>query len=227
MAATLSELLADLERAGADDCKAVLDGIESVKRTLCAASGAKWHGSDDVLLETDKKRFMGLLRQLYRWSVAHAGNAGAATMRLYLAAFEGVPHAERPAAATSGVVPPALMRLRVPPSPDQLDDALNDLKACVQAKSGLGEPVIPWYGPDWEALERVPRRLLRYMNGRETAKIDDTLYGYVWGDELQNVGDNAFHTAKAKANTFLAKRRWGRRLAKVREEPVLRWEPPT
>jgi hypothetical protein len=85
---------------------------------------------------------------------------------------------------------------------------------------------VPWEGPDWDELEPRVRQLLCHMQDVERADLRE-LCPKVWGKEYltdDGVTESARETATSKANRFLRKRGWPRRLAKLRDEPYLRWE---
>jgi hypothetical protein len=80
---------------------------------------------------------------------------------------------------------------------------------------------LPWGGtPEWDSLQPLIRHLLRYMHGREVAEVA-ALTDEVW--ERDEVSDASLNTAISKANHFLQKQEYGRRLEKVRGEPTVRW----
>src|SRR5262249_29169923 len=87
-------------------------------------------------------------------------------------------------------------------------------------------PVVPPLIPpnclpdDLEDLERMPRRLLEYMNGKIKASLEE-LCPAVWGADADQVGENALKAALQKANLFL-KANGGQLLTKVRNQPLIK-----
>jgi hypothetical protein len=80
-----------------------------------------------------------------------------------------------------------------------------------------------WQRDDWEDLEQMVRRLLRYMHNRDSADVNDVCEE-VWEKPPADVSRSAINTAVSKANSFLNKREYPRLLSKVRGENVIRWE---
>jgi hypothetical protein len=77
-------------------------------------------------------------------------------------------------------------------------------------------------GDDWDELEPLVKRLIKYMVGRERADLND-LCPEVWFKDFAQVSEPSRETATSKANKFLKKRAHHRSLDKVRGEPILRW----
>jgi hypothetical protein len=104
-----------------------------------------------------------------------------------------------------------------------LDDRLNDLKARLPAP-GQGESrAMPWSGPEWDALQGVPRRLLEYMNGREESGLTDELCRYVWGEDATAVTFSRVNPAIHRANEFLGSVQYPRTLAKAWKADRIVW----
>jgi hypothetical protein len=97
------------------------------------------------------------------------------------------------------------------------DVNLNALALVLDPRSDL------WEGDDWDSLQRLPRQLLRYMQGRQEAPLDDALCREVWGKDAADVSEPAVYGAVHKANDFLLKRQETRRLEKARDRNALRW----
>src|SRR5262249_14699966 len=82
----------------------------------------------------------------------------------------------------------------------EADVALSNLDPLPPRQNA--EPQTPWSGTDWDDLQKVPRRLLQFLWGKEAAEIDDTLCRFVWGEDAEHVTRNAIHMAITKANRF-------------------------
>jgi hypothetical protein len=83
-------------------------------------------------------------------------------------------------------------------------------------------PSLPWEDYDASASTPQTRKILRHMHGRENADLHDFVEA-VWGADLVKVNEGAIDTAISRANSFLAKSNHGRRLERVRGEPIVRW----
>src|SRR5262249_33847902 len=102
------------------------------------------------------------------------------------------------------------------------DISLNAIKAIVHGPPDE-DAHLPWSGPDWEDLSRVPKVLLRYMHCRKRAACDDDLGRAVWGKREEEVTDGAIHAAKNDANRFLQQKGVQQVLEKPRGQRTVRW----
>jgi hypothetical protein len=111
---------------------------------------------------------------------------------------------------------------------DRIEAAIGNLLAQVREwrrPPGCNLPpgqIQPWRETDLARLERLPRRLLLYMQGRSEAELKQ-LCPLVWGEDYRNVTLSAVSTALCKANAFLNKQESARLLEKVRGESIIRW----
>jgi hypothetical protein len=97
------------------------------------------------------------------------------------------------------------------------DVALNDLEMAFDPARDS------WEGADWDALQPVPRNLLRYMHGRGSAYLDDGLCQYVWHKAAVDVNANAVSIALSRANDFLNARQARRLLERLPDRQALHW----
>jgi hypothetical protein len=68
-----------------------------------------------------------------------------------------------------------------------------------------------WHGPDWDALPRQQRDIIRCMHGRESVTAGEFCRS-VWGDDADRTRNGTISTAISRANAFLTGRGWPRTL---------------
>jgi hypothetical protein len=106
--------------------------------------------------------------------------------------------------------------------PVHIESVSDEVAQLLGARKPPESASIPpgWSGTAWDSLTPLLKRLLNYMYAKEQADITD-LETDVWG---KHISDAALQTALSKANNFLLTIRHTRTLAKVRGEPVVRWQ---
>jgi hypothetical protein len=119
-----------------------------------------------------------------------------------------------------------------PYSTPEEQQQLRELRRCLNRalterlrqleQDEAGAPSVPWQGEDWNHLERLPKRLLLYMRGRDRANLDD-VFPAVWEREYE-AGKSDVSTVLSKANNFLSKQQWPHTLHKKRGERVIYWD---
>jgi hypothetical protein len=143
------------------------------------------------------------------------------TRRLYGTGTKGVP--------TSGIQFTNLPDCLVTPvewleKARALDDRLNDLTALLLAPGRTNSPPVPWSGPEWDALQDKPRRLLEFMHGKKTSEITDALCQYVWQKNAVEVEWSTINSTIYRANDYLTSMKWQKNLSKVRNEDRISWK---
>jgi hypothetical protein len=73
-----------------------------------------------------------------------------------------------------------------------------------------------------DGLDPLPRRLLLHMRGREEDDLA-SICPAVWGEDFDNISEQAIHTAVSKVNRHLGQRQARRVLSKPRDQSVIRW----
>jgi hypothetical protein len=105
---------------------------------------------------------------------------------------------------------------------DRVRRAVNDRLLQLE-REAAGADTALLEGDDWDALEPLVRRLIRYMVEREVADLHDLCHE-VWAKDQADMRPNALSTTISKANSFLRKREHPRVLKQVRGENRLRWQ---
>jgi hypothetical protein len=114
---------------------------------------------------------------------------------------------------------PTQVQLSIPDS-DLVDAQIEAIEHWYDAKA---QPAAcPWTEEEMDDLQKLPRRLLLHMIGREEADLTD-LCPKVWGEPYCNLKSSALKMAITKVNHFLGKQGCRRSLEKARGEPRLRW----